>query len=194
MISRFLADAAHRLRRFWDRVPSAAWRPPSMWWPAGIGTLAGLLAVTVAAPPRPLLIWNVSESAPPGLYGVWRRGGLARGDLVAAHVPMRWRAFAGTRGYIPVNVPLIKRIAAREGDRVCSDRAGTRVNGRFVASRRRADGAGRPMPFWSGCARLKPGEFLLLMDKPESFDGRYFGATRPEDIVGEVGLLWERRR
>lgn len=168
------------------------WTPPFLWRSVAVGALAGLLAATIAVTPRPLLIWNVSESAPRGLYGVGGRGDLARGEMVAARVPLKWRALAGARRYIPVNVPLIKRVAARSGDRICSDNMGVRVNGVFAARRRHSDGAGRPIPSWSGCRRLKPGEFLLLMDDPDSFDGRYFGVTRQDDIVGKVELLWAR--
>ncbi len=66
------------------------------------------------------------------------------------------------------------------------------VNGRHVAGRRRSDGAGRPMPSWDGCRDLGEGEYFLLMDDPASFDGRYFGITQEEELVGRAVLLWGR--
>jgi type IV secretory pathway protease TraF len=66
------------------------------------------------------------------------------------------------------------------------------VNGRHVAARRLADGAGRPMPGWTGCSDLGFGEYFLLMEDPASFDGRYFGVTRTEDLVGRAVPLWTR--
>ena len=48
------------------------------------------------------------------------------------------------------------------------------------------------MPAWTGCHELAAGEYFLLMDSPDSFDGRYFGLTRREDLVGRAVLLWAR--
>ena len=157
-----------------------------------IGALGCALAATIAVPPRPWLVWNVSASAPVGLYGVSGRGGIARSDMVIARVPTGWRTFASRRHYIPANVPLVKRVAAVPGDRVCAVGSVILVNNAPVAARRPVDGRGRPMPGWSGCVILRHGAHLLLMDSPDSFDGRYFGPTRRGDILGEVSLLWRR--
>src|SRR3546814_4448174 len=92
-----------------------------------------------------------------------------------------------------LNGPLVKRVAAAAGDEVCAAGARVMVNGRIVARRFERDGTGRPMPWWSGCAELRPGEFFLLMtDSPASFDGRYFGVSDAGDIVGRARLLWRR--
>jgi type IV secretory pathway protease TraF len=71
-------------------------------------------------------------------------------------------ALAGERRYLPVNVPLVKQVAAAEGDRACAIGEALFVNGRFLALRRRLDGAGRPLPWWSGCIDLGHGDLLLL--------------------------------
>lgn len=169
----------------WGETMRAAW--------AATLALAGLVAgivVTLLAPPAPRLVWNVSASAPRGLYAVSPGTLVARGDMVIARVPLRWRRLAAARRYIPENVPLVKRVAAAAGDRVCAIDAEIRVNGRRVAIRRARDGQGRTMPAWSGCVTLEVGTLLLLMDAPDSFDGRYFGPTTDGDIVGKARLLW----
>jgi type IV secretory pathway protease TraF len=48
------------------------------------------------------------------------------------------------------------------------------------------------MPFWLGCMRLRGEQRFLLMDAPDSFDGRYFGVTEGSDIIGKAELLWAR--
>src|SRR3546814_2669446 len=53
--------------------------------------------LTLIAPPRPLLIWNVSRSAPIGLYVVGSDQPPAPGDMVAARLAPPWRAFASAR-------------------------------------------------------------------------------------------------
>lgn len=161
-------------------------------WAVGIGALSCLLGLTILAPPSPWLVWNVSASAPVGLYGVGTVSDLARGDMVIARVPIHWRLWAARRHYIPANVPLVKRVAAVPGDLVCAAGRALWVNGRFVVERLMLDGTGRAMPSWSGCMRLQPGEHLLLMGRPDSFDGRYFGVSGKADLVGKAVLLWQR--
>ena len=66
------------------------------------------------------------------------------------------------------------------------------IDGRTVAKRRGSDFSGRPLPWWSGCRELRRDEYFLLMDSPASFDGRYFGVTRGDDVLGRAELLWAR--
>lgn len=159
---------------------------------AALGLLGMGLAITIAFPPRPVLVWNASASTPIGLYRVGAADGLQIGDMVIARPPERYRLLAARRHYLPLNVPLVKRIAAVPGDTVCALGQEIFVNGRWIAERRTRDGKGRLMPWWSGCVTLRHGFLLLLMDSPMSFDGRYFGPTDPRDIVGKVRLIWAK--
>jgi conjugative transfer signal peptidase TraF len=157
-----------------------------------VAALIGAVGLTVVVPLRPMLVWNASASAPIGLYGVTAPHGLRVRDMVIAHLPAAWRGLADTRRYLPSTVPLVKRVAAAPGDTVCAAGQEIFVNGRWVAARRIADGAGRPMPSWTGCATLRDGALFLMTDNPDSFDGRYFGPTSHADIVGKAHLLWRR--
>lgn len=163
---------------------------------AGATTLVLLtigLVATVASPPAPLFVWNASASAPMGLYLVRRSAMPNQGDYVVARLPQPMRDLAARRRYLPANVPLVKRVAAREGDQVCAQGEIITIGGRPVARRLTFDGAGRPMPRWSGCLTLRRAEFFLLMTQSRrSFDGRYFGATGADQIVGRATLLWAR--
>lgn len=156
------------------------------------GTSIAVLVASAAIPPAPRLVWNVSASAPVGLYAVTPGASAEPGDMVIARVPDRFRLLAAERHYLPMNVPLVKRVAGFAGDEVCALGQEIFVNGRWTAERRLADGQGRPMPIWSGCIRLHGRQLFLLMDNPASFDGRYFGATEERDIIGKARLLWRR--
>ena len=151
--------------------------------------------VTVAMavfPPAPRLVWNASDSAPRGLYRVFPGVLPARGDMVIAWAPEPDRRLAAVRHYLPANVPLVKRVVALSGDRVCAAGPSILVNGRAVAHRLAVDGRGRPMSWWRGCRTLGPGDYLLLMDAPASFDGRYFGISRAGQLIGKARPLWTR--
>jgi conjugative transfer signal peptidase TraF len=155
---------------------------------AGIAILLG----SAALPPAPRFVWNASASAPIGLYAVTPGASVEPGDMVIARLPAPYRQLAAERHYLPINVPLVKRVAANAGDEVCALGQEIFINGRWVADRHIADGKGRPMPMWDGCLRLHGGQVFLLMDNPASFDGRYFGITEGADVIGKARLLWRR--
>jgi len=172
---------AARLRRVRLRRRSAAVA-------AGIA----LIAITIAVPPRPRLIWNASASAPEGLYRVAPDARFARGDMVVAWPPPAPRALAARRHYLPANVPLVKQVRGVPGDRVCAAGDALTVNGQRASKRLARDVAGRLMPWWHGCVVLGRGDLLLLNDAPASFDGRYFGPSRRADVIGKATPLWLR--
>mgnify|MGYP001029736436 CR=1 FL=1 len=162
-----------------------------LWAVPGVALSAALIA-TCLVRPLPRLVWNVSPSAPIGLYSITPDSYPQTGDMVLAKVPEQWRQLGAQRRYIPINVPLVKRAAAEPGDIVCAVGREIFVNGRGIAGRRRYYGMGRPLPWWNGCTMLRNGALLLLMDNPSSFDGRYFGPTQREDIIGRARLIWRR--
>ncbi len=157
------------------------------------GFWVGALGQSAVIQPPILFVWNSSASAPLGLYEVFPDRHAQRGDTVIARMPQAWREFAATRRYLPSNVPLVKRIAASEGQEVCALGSRIFIDGVPVAERKLRDGQGRPLPWWEGCWRLSHGQFFLLMAKnPDSFDGRYFGVTGSADILGPARLVWAR--
>jgi conjugative transfer signal peptidase TraF len=159
-----------------------------------LAALVACAAVPVAASalwkPPTLLVWNASASAPVGLYRLASGKDVRRGEMVVAWTPGPARLLAARRRYLPANVPLVKRVAAIAGDRVCASGEAVSINGRRAAVRQKLDAAARAMPWWSGCRDLRSGEYLLLVDSRDSFDGRYFGITREADLVGRAVLVW----
>ncbi len=147
--------------------------------------------LTAAYPPRPRLLWNASASSPIGLYSINPHALLRTGDMAVAWAPRNARRLAAERGYLPLQVPLVKSVAASEGDRVCAQGTLVRINGRLAARRQIRDPRNREMPSWTGCIRLSPGDVFLLSERePRAFDGRYFGATHNSQVVGRASLLW----
>lgn len=159
-----------------------------------IAVVAALAAVpctaTSIARPPPLLLWNASASIPEGLYLIVPGDKVHRGDSVIASLREPFRSFAARRGYLPSGVPLVKRVAAVAGDRICARRATVSIDGRPAAVLKSSDALGRALTGFKGCSDLRAGEYLLLGDSAWSFDGRYFGATRSSDIIGKAVLIW----
>ena len=158
----------------------------------GTGLMGAATVLDYLICPAPRLVWNASASAPIGLWRVHPGVPLARGDMVLAHMPARVRQLAASRHYIPANVPLLKRIVARDGDDVCALGDAIYVNGAPVAKRLVRDRMGRILPGWVGCETLGGGRLFLLMDRADSFDSRYFGPLEPEAIIGKANPLWLR--
>ena len=180
MIERFLTQAKRRRR--------VRRRPRTVLVLTLFGL--GLIGLATLARPAPWLVWNASASAPIGLYRVLP-GKLVRGDLVLVNIPDSVRQLAAERSYLPQNVPLVKRVAALDGDVICAAADVISVNGRVVAERMARDRLGRPLPRWSGCLLLDGGEAFLLMEGlADSFDSRYFGPVPTAAIIGRLVPLW----
>ena len=149
------------------------------------------LAVAAAAHgklDRPIAVWNVSASAPIGLYLVSSRRP-EHGELAVLRLPDSMRRLADARGYLAHGALLIKRIAASGGDTVCRHGPLIRINGRPRASARTADRLGRLLPRWSGCRHLGRHQQFLLSASRGSFDSRYFGPIDSTLVLGTARAL-----
>ncbi len=135
------------------------------------------------------LIWNASASMPTGLYSIESRSP-KRGELVIAMLPDWARMIADQRGYLPSNVPALKRVSALTGDRICRFDRTILVNEKPITWAHLADQFTLKLPVWSGCVTLGVDQVFLLADHPKSFDGRYFGVTKLADVLGVAKPLW----
>ena len=136
------------------------------------------------------IFYNASPSIACGWYLVVPPYRLRVGMLVVAHIPSWAARLAAERDYLPITVPVIKRIVARDGESVCERSGRLAIDGRVVARALSADSAGRRLPAWQGCETLDRGEFLLLGDKWDSYDSRYFGPITGRGIIGRAIPLW----
>jgi type IV secretory pathway protease TraF len=162
----------------------------------------GLLALTaggwalIAAgglPRSPLWLWNVTASAPKGLWRIAPGRSANLGEWVVARPPPALARWLDGRGYLPEGALLVKRVGAGPGQVVCRRGSVVRVDGVVAAWARAADAAGRPLPAWTGCVRLTAGEVLLLGAAPDSLDGRYLGPIPAAAVVGRARLVWRDR-
>ncbi|HZF42986.1 MAG TPA: S26 family signal peptidase [Sphingomonadaceae bacterium] len=155
-----------------------------------------IIAVTAVAEMPTRLVWNVSESVPTGLYAVRDDDRLRPGALAAVMPPEPLASWLVDGGYLGRGAPLLKRVEALPGQRVCRMGARVTVDGELRALAREADRFGRPLPYWSGCSVIADGQlFLLNADHPGSLDGRYFGPLPRTSVLGRaVPLLVDEAR
>ena len=152
-------------------------------------TYFSVMGVAAAAfVPTPLkLVWNVSASAPVGLYAIEPERKLEVTDLLAITPPAALARYLVERGYVGAGVPLMKRVAALPGQEVCRRDRTITVDGVAYGEALERDRMGRPLPVWHGCWRIAEGElFLMNFDVPDSLDGRYFGPLSASTVIGRA--------
>ncbi|SMH27878.1 S26 family signal peptidase [Mesorhizobium australicum] len=156
-------------------------------------TTAAVIGIAVSAVvPTPLkLVWNVSASVPIGLYGIAPADRLDVTDLVAVMPPEPLAAFMVERGYVGPDVPLLKRVMALPGQRVCRHSRAVTIDAVPLGEARDRDSRGRDLPVWQGCRRVANGEvFLMNPEARDSLDGRYFGPLPASAVIGRATPLY----
>jgi conjugative transfer signal peptidase TraF len=141
--------------------------------------------------PLPRLIYNASQSAPIGWYRVEFRIP-SRGDFVVIRPSQTLQSLLVAHAVLPPGIPLLKRVVAVAGDRICRFGTVVFVNGEAVAEALERDQKGHLLPVWEGCFTLFAGQFFVVQSHPFSFDSRYFGQVSKCRIVGIAHPIWTR--
>lgn len=162
-----------------------------------IALIGGIITLVIVAttaeivfPPKPVLLYNPTDSAPIGWYRLHKNAKLTRGTQIAAYAPDWARVLADERHYLPYDYPLIKTILAISGDKVCYHKNRMSVPNWPDIPVQTQDSLGRDMPVKSGCITLTSGQFLIVSpDVQAGFDSRYFGPIERQNILGKVTYL-----
>ncbi|OAF14615.1 S26 family signal peptidase [Bradyrhizobium neotropicale] len=152
---------------------------------------AAALAATIIVEPTPLYIWNASASVPFGLYRLRPAQSFYVTELVAVLPPEPLATLLDLNGYLPVGVPMLKRVLALPGQTVCRSGLTISVDEVAVGEARDRDGRDRPLPKWEGCLVVGVGElFLMNWQSDDSLDGRYFGFLPASAVIGRAFPVW----
>lgn len=149
------------------------------------------LTVSLFAETQKIFIWNVTDSAPRGLYRVASNPPQI-GDWAIVSELSHEARWVSDNGYLAHGWPIVKRVSASEGDTVCRNDLAVSINGQQVARAFSSDFVGQILPSWSGCIVLEADEVFLLNEHPQSLDGRYFGVTKRKDLSGSGKLIWRQ--
>jgi len=155
-----------------------------------IGLSAGAIVMLAlpATASSAQLVWNMTASAPAGLYRI-ERSNWTVGDRVVVLPSSDLAEDLEKRGILERGKLLIKRLAAAAGQTVCRREDIVTLNGRGVARAKTEGSDSLPLRSWQGCVTLSDQQIFLLGDGADSYDGRYFGVTSKSDIVGRADLL-----
>lgn len=153
--------------------------------------VATVLLLSTVGGATPLYIWNASNSVPIGLYRLQPVTKLTITELVAVQPPDLLAVFLDLNGYLPVGVPMLKRVLALPGQTVCRNGLAIAVDGIDVGDARDRDGHGRPLPAWHGCRVIADGDvFVMNWQSQDSLDGRYFGPLPASAVIGKAVPVW----
>ena len=157
---------------------------------AALFALAGLAILAALGGGRPWILTNRTPSEPLGLY-MASTARPAVGRIIAFRTPSAAFPYASAHLAYLRHTPLLKALAAGPGDAVCTLSGRLVINGHDRAAIAQRDSAGRPLPRWTGCRRLRPQEWFVFSDRvPNSFDSRYYGPIPQASLLGVYDLLF----
>jgi conjugative transfer signal peptidase TraF len=139
----------------------------------------------------PSYIWNASDSVPIGLYRLRPVEQLHVTELVVIRPPEPLETFLDLNGYLPIGVPMLKRVLALPGQTICRIGLSISVDGIDVGQAHDRDGRGRPLPVWHGCQIVADGDvFVMNWQSADSLDSRYFGPLPASAVIGKAVPVW----
>jgi type IV secretory pathway protease TraF len=141
------------------------------------------LAMKPLFDPVPLVIWNASNSVLIGWYYVSKRQPNL-GEIAVIRPPEWVEIYAASRGYLPLQTPLMKPVRAIKSSIVCRFGRYVFIDGKLVAKAKYLDTMHRMLPVWKGCRTLKSDELFVLGVHRGSFDSRYFGPINRTQVLG----------
>ena len=158
-------------------------------------------------------IFNISKSLPIGIYQKLEDKNFQKGDLVILDIPKERMDFMISRGYIDGNMlkTMLKRIEGVEGEtfKVLSidELKNSQLNkniefssidipksskkllvkeNKILGSISNFDSRGRQLPQIKSPLILNRDEFFVMGESDNSFDSRYFGKIKKEEILYKV--------
>lgn len=131
--------------------------------------------------------YQVSSSMPRGFYWRYPAKHLQVGSEVIVNPPLFAKNFLLAHHWLPNNGWLLKKIMAQAGDEVCNLDGRLIINGRYYGPIYTQTLQGEKVPQQSFCDQLKPDQYWLMgISDDRSYDSRYFGPVKGEQILSEV--------
>ncbi len=142
---------------------------------------------------RKLIVYNYTNSIPKGFYKLTKYDAkdlLNKMDLIVFDVPMTVKEMVNERHWLNKNYTLTKPVTAVHGDFVCTLKRIVKVNNISYGRIDSLDSMGREMPWFKYCSHVKKNTIFVFTDNSKSFDSRYFGAIKTNDVIAKAKPLW----
>ena len=140
------------------------------------------------SPAYKLVFLNVTASLPRGLYIRIPSWSLQKGDYVVYAPTPQTEELLRDRGWIGKDGFLLKKIGALAQESYTVNPATQQfsISGKYIGQAFDADREGNRVPVEYGEHIVPRGSFLPIGTAPRSFDGRYTGTVRLENIRAKV--------
>lgn len=125
----------------------------------------------------PMFFINRTLSMPPGIYVKITSKYCEIGDIIVFNI-----SFAKSS--------LIKYVVASNGSEYCFDESGSLLIDGFAIAQKNIEKYPQTLIAQSTCHQLSPDELLVIGDHENSYDSRYFGPIKKQDVIATVKLLW----
>lgn len=143
------------------------------------------------------LIVQKTPSMPEGIYISYPSSHYHIGDTVIFNLPSKWMQYILARGYLSQPEPLMKKILAEEGDKVCFYGDEVMINNHTILPLFKMDSKHRLLPQRDirkdECFIVGKNEYFMAGDASiHSFDSRYFGLIFRSAIIAKAKLIWTK--
>ena len=138
-------------------------------------------------------MYNTTPSIPTGLYRLHRDAELRplkAGDIAVYAIPTPVIDLVIERRYLDPTHAIMKPVVAVPGDHVCTDKREVIVNGTSYGAIRKADSAGRPLPWFRFCGTVTEEVIFTFTRDDRSFDSRHYGPVPREAVIARATPLW----
>ncbi|GEM_PF-414049 len=159
--------------------------------------LTAFSAYVITLLPNALNIWiNVSPSIPYGIYKKVEKYP-QKDDYILFCLDKEIAKLTADRHYVTAgncafqSAPIGKKVVAAQGDLVKIDGDGIEINGVLLTYSKPSeyDNLQRRMPVFSMHRYLDNDEFIVASAKNNSYDSRYFGIVKGEQIKGVIETI-----
>ena len=130
------------------------------------------------------IMFQITPSLPKGIYRIDQLDRIEKGMICVFDVPHNVYGLMKTRGWLPEHFRfyLSKPVVAKQGDFVDVTATGLFINGKYFGPVKQYDSQGLPLPRIYRKYVLRQGEYFFASSYTNSFDSRYFGTVRKENI------------
>ncbi|MGD0819397.1 MAG: S26 family signal peptidase [Desulfomonilia bacterium] len=130
------------------------------------------------------IMFQITPSLPKGIYWIDHPNSIEKGMICVFDIPHNVYGLMKTRGWLPEHFRfyLSKPLVAKQGDIIEVSANGLYINGKYFGPVKQYDSQGLPLPRIYRKYILMQWEYFFASSYTNSFDSRYFGTVRKENI------------